>query len=145
MQRSLNKKLQNLLRYATALLLLLFATTVAGLSGKRIESQMQEQLISAADQVAEALSVEDALALTFTEADIDRPQFQSIHDQLQAYKQLAGYTDICLHALRDGLVIFGPSALPEDHPQYKPPGTVLDDTSGPALNSLCSGTKTIRG
>ena len=139
------RTLQRRAVYATAILYLFIAAAGATISAGRTEQKLHNRLISQTAHLAGALSTKETLELTFTQDDLSRPQYHRISRQLRAYCRQAGYNAICLHKLRDGHLVCGPSSLPEDHPLHNPPGTICPEASAPDQQTLQTGKPSIFG
>jgi PAS domain S-box-containing protein len=131
--------------YSTAALLLILAIAGAIRNGTRTESNMRHELIRTTQLLAVALPAEEAVALSFNDKDPARPQFRRIRQQLIAYNKQAGYTAICLHALRDGQAVCGLSTLPDNHPLQQPYGSVCSRQTEKDLHALRDGKPSFQG
>ena len=93
------------------------------------DENIRREMLRQAGSVASGLSMENMRDLSFRAEDAERPAFQRITRQLQAYAQTAGIRSLYTMSLRDGQLFFGPESLLPDDPYASPPGTLYQEPS----------------
>ncbi len=115
----------------TTILLLVVALTATGgwFSGQYFarakDRQLREELLTQARAVVRTMYPRRVADLTFSPEDLRNPEHPRLCAQLRAYRpHLPKARWIYLMAERDGVIVFGPTTLPEQDPDYGDPGEV---------------------
>ncbi len=88
------------------------------------DANIRGEMLRQAGSIASGLSMENIRDLAFRAEDAERPAFQRITGQLQAYSQTMGMRRLYTLGLRDSQLFFGPAGLLSDDPYATPPGTI---------------------
>jgi PAS domain S-box-containing protein len=96
---------------------------------RSVDTEMRENLLQRALEVARQIDPNLVKKLTFTAADRGTPAFARISEQLRAIGQRFPQRGIYSMAMRDGRIVFGPENYPPGDPQASPPGTVYREPS----------------
>jgi PAS domain S-box-containing protein len=112
---------------ALALLFLLGGLSGAWYWDRKSASWQQGMLVAQARAVARAINPQEARVLTFAAEDRQRPEYDRLHKQLQAYAKTANLHRLYVVAQRGGQWVMGPESLEENDAGVSPPGMVLRD------------------
>ncbi|MEE9368533.1 MAG: PAS domain S-box protein [Pontiella sp.] len=94
-------------------------------SGQRADMRMRRELMRQAISIAKAVPVNEAMSLSFTREDLNRPVYQRLCNTLKAYTQISGIESIYTMALRqNGKLVFGPEGLDPDDEDASLPGEI---------------------
>ena len=108
---------------AAMALLLALGWLAADSRAKGVDTEMREEILQQALEVARLINTDLAKKLTFTAADKGTPAYQRLCEQLRAAGKLFPQRGIYSTALRDGKIFFGPENYPAGDPQASLPGT----------------------
>jgi len=97
--------------------------------GQRADRHHREDLLAQATAIARTVDPQQVKALSFSGADLEKPEFQRLRTQMRAFARAVGLRSLYSMALRDGTLLFGPESLDEDDPFASPPGTVYEKPS----------------
>lgn len=112
---------------------------------QQADELLRQQLLNRAAAVARTINPEQLQNLSFTDGDVNRPEFQRLCFQMRAYAEAVGLRSLYSMALRDGQIVFGPESLPADDPYASSPGTVYKQPSPQDFEIFKSGKASVQG
>ncbi len=89
-----------------------------------IDEHLRNDMLEEAVFVARTLNPELVKALSFTDADSGRVEFEILRDQLRSYQTVSEYRGIYTLGLVDDELRFGPESYAADDDQSSEPGTI---------------------
>ena len=135
----------NYVLYATALLILIAGISAARYAGRQTDLQMRRDLVNRTAAIALAIDPEDIRSLSFSSADLNRPEFLRLRGHLRAVAEASGLRSLYTMALRNGKIVFGPESLPPDDRYASPPGTVYQTPTEKDFEIFRTGEPQIQG
>ena len=109
------------------------------------DSALREAILTQARAIASTVHPERVKALSFTEADRDRPEFVRLRQQMMSYRDLIQAQGIWSLTLRDGDLLFGPETYPDGNPLASPPGAVYEQPSAQVRDLFHTGQAFVQG
>ena len=100
-----------------------WATVVFTTQGK--DAELRNNLLTQAMEIAMVINPQPVADLTFTSADLDKPAYKQITEQLSLYCRVTNLHRIYTLNLQNGQVVFGPGSYQEDDPMRKKLGGVV--------------------
>ena len=131
--------------YAVALLILIAGIGAARYAGQRTDLQMRRDLVNRAAEIALAIDPDDVRTLSFSSADLNKPEFLRLRAHLRAVAEASGLRSLYTMALRNGNIVFGPESLSPDDRYASPPGTVYQEPSEKDFEIFRTGEPQIQG
>ncbi|NLX21144.1 MAG: hypothetical protein GXY55_05650 [Phycisphaerae bacterium] len=94
-----------------------------------LDKEQRGDLLRQAIAIARTINPDGIKTLSFTAADLKKPEFHRLRRQMIAYGQTMEVRGIYTMAERDGAIVFGPENYAEDDPQASSPGTEYEEPS----------------
>ncbi len=113
--------------WVSIVVFMLFLAAMIWISNHQVrdtDNEFREYLLNQVKAVARTINPQRVAQLEFTPADINKPVFRRVQEQLSAYLDVIDTRGIYTIAERNGQLFFGPESYAEDDPQASPPGTL---------------------
>jgi hypothetical protein len=120
-----------MLKAASGLALLAVGCLFISWTGHRMDKQMRGDIFLQAQMVAQAIDIENVVALSGTEADLRSSDYRRLKEQLTLIRQVAPKCRfIYLMGQRpDGKIFFFVDSESSDSADYSPPGQTYDEAT----------------
>ena len=99
-------------------------------------SQLREELLTEAAVITRQVNKARVKALSFTEADSERPEYLRLSDQLQSYARITRLSAVYGVAQRKGVCVYGPGSLRGADALLVPPGKVYENPPSGLLEAF---------
>ncbi len=96
----------------------------AAWQGQVANDDLRANILRQVAGIAQTISPEQARSLAYSAADLHRPDYQHLREQVGNYGRSAGLLNVYCMALRNGRVVFGPDSSLAGTADFTEPGTI---------------------
>ncbi len=130
---------------AVALLIVLSTTWSAAQRADAVDQRIRRTLLRNAMDMAAAIPLESARALSFTSADRDHPAFIEISNSMKAFSRIMPNRGIYSMRKRGESLLFGPESYDPGDPMASPPGVIYEQPPPAAITIFDDGRPVVFG